>query len=317
MDGIFNINKPSGMTSFGVVARVKRITGERHTGHAGTLDPLATGVLPVCLGQATRVIQYLFAETKTYRAEVELGKSTDTYDITGRVTRTGNASTITLENIENNLSRFRGSIVQVPPMYSAVKFQGKPLYELARAGMEVERKPRTAQIFRLEIRGWQPPVVTLEIDCGRGTYIRCLANDLGEALGCGANMKSLERCRVGPFRIEEALSLPELEETVQKGAVDLNIYPSDYVLQSYNAIVVSHEQMCSLVHGKPVSSVPGSLPPGTEGADRYCRGDLIPGNEMQDRYCRAYTEDGTFVGMLRYEQEQWHPDKIFFKPCCR
>jgi tRNA pseudouridine55 synthase len=302
MDGILNLNKPSGMTSFGVVARVKRITGEKHTGHAGTLDPLATGVLPVCLGQATRVIQYLFAETKTYRAEVELGKSTDTYDITGQVTRTGDASAITRQDIENLLDRFRGTILQVPPMYSALKFKGKPLYELARAGMEVERKSRTAQIFKLEISGWQPPVVTLDVDCGKGTYIRCLAHDLGEALGCGANMKSLVRRRVGSFLIEEALSLPELEEIFQRGAGDLNIYPPDFVLQSYNAIVVSHEQMCSLVHGMPVTPGPGSLRSGTEG---------------ENGYCRAYTQDGTFIGMLRFEQEQWYPDKVFFKPCCR
>jgi len=170
MDGILNLNKPPDMTSFGVVARVKRITGEKHTGHAGTLDPLATGVLPVCLGQATRVIEYLFAETKTYRAEVELGKSTDTYDVTGKTTRTGNASGITQAAVEKALAGFRGNILQTPPMYSAVKHQGKPLYELARSGIEVERKSRTAQVFRLEIIGWQPPVVTLEIDCQGHLY---------------------------------------------------------------------------------------------------------------------------------------------------
>jgi tRNA pseudouridine55 synthase len=306
MDGILNLNKPSGMTSFGVVARVKRITGEKHTGHAGTLDPLATGVLPVCLGQATRVIPYLFAETKTYRAEVELGKSTDTYDISGQVTRTGDAASIQREDVENMLPRFRGNILQVPPMYSALKFKGKPLYELARSGIEVERKTRTVQIFRLEISKWQPPVVTLDIDCGKGTYIRSLAHDLGETLGCGANMQSLVRSRVGPFRIEEALTIQELEEAFQKGAGDLHVYPPDYVLQSFNAIVVSHEQMCSLVHGMPITTGPVSLPHISES---FCR-DFTG-------FCRAYTEDGCFVGMLRYEKEQWYPEKIFFKPCCR
>jgi tRNA pseudouridine55 synthase len=303
MDGILNLNKPAGMTSFGVVARVKRLSGEKHCGHAGTLDPLATGVLPVCLGQATRVIEYLFAETKTYRAEVELGKSTDTYDATGMVTRTADASAVTLTDLEKALAAFRGTILQVPPMYSAVKHQGKPLYELARSGLEVERKSRPAQIFRLEISHWQPPVVTLDIDCGKGTYIRCLANDLGEALGCGANMQSLVRLRVGPFRIEEALTLPELEEAFNKGRGEDQLFPVDHVLLAYNAVVVNHEQQCSLVHGMPVTFTQNPLAGGPE--------------KGMGNLCRAYTQDGSFLGMLKYEKERWLPDKIFLRNCCQ
>ena len=218
MDGILNINKPQEMTSFSVVACVKRICGERHAGHAGTLDPLATGVLPICLGQATRVIEFLFDETKTYRAQVELGITTDTYDSTGKVLRTADPSGVSREMIEKALVKFRGSILQTPPMYSAVKHQGKPLYKLARSGIEVERKSRPTQIHSLEIIDWQPPVVTLDIVCGKGTYIRSLAFDLGEALGCGANMKSLIRLRVGPFNIEDALTLPQLEDVFTRAA---------------------------------------------------------------------------------------------------
>ncbi len=301
MDGILNINKPAGMTSFGVVARVKRLSGEKHTGHAGTLDPLATGVLPVCLGQATRVIEYLFAESKTYRAEVELGKSTDTYDAEGRVTRTADASSITREEIEKALVNFRGEIRQTPPMFSAVKLKGKPLYELARSGIEVERKSRPAQIFSLGITGWQPPLVTLEIDCGKGTYIRSLANDLGEALGCGAYMKSLVRLRVGPFRIEESQTLTELEEAFRVGRGESLLYPPDHVLTAFNAIVVNQEQQCSLIHGMPVEFESGSV--------------NSPGKEAE--FCRAYTADGRFLGMLKYAKGQWLPDKIFLKECCQ
>jgi tRNA pseudouridine55 synthase len=303
MNGIININKPQNKTSFSVVAAVKRITGEKHTGHAGTLDPLATGVLPVCLGQATRVIEYLFDETKTYRSEVELGIATDTYDVTGRVVRTGDTSNIQLETIEEALAAFRGTILQTPPMYSAVKYCGKPLYRLARSGIEVERKSRPAHIYSLEIVDWQPPVVTLEIVCGKGTYIRSLAHDLGERLGCGAQMKSLVRTKVGPFSIEDALALSEVEEAFQMGNGEQCLYPADYVLASFPALVVNKEQQCLLCHGSPIDS---KLDQGTGPSD------IKPG-----QFSRAYTGDGNFLGMVRYEADlRWHPEKIFLKGCC-
>ena len=212
MDGILNINKPPDMTSFGVVAAVKRITRERHTGHAGTLDPLATGVLPVCLGQATRVIQYLFNETKTYRAEVELGVTTDTYDSTGKVLQTRDAAGISREMVEAALSD-SGAISDkhlrctAPSNIRAVRCINWP-------GPASKWKENPA---RRKYSDWKSPigshpVVTLDVVCGKGTYIRSLAHDLGEALGCGANMKSLVRLRVGPFGIEEAVNLVQLEE---------------------------------------------------------------------------------------------------------
>jgi tRNA pseudouridine55 synthase len=299
IDGIININKPQDMTSFGVVAAVKRITGERHTGHAGTLDPLATGVLPVCLGQATRVIEYLFNETKTYRAEVVLGVTTDTYDTTGRVLQTRDASGITHEMVESALAKFRGSILQTPPMYSAVKYKGQPLYKLARSGLEIERQPRPAQVYSLEITGWHPPVVTLEVVCGKGTYIRSLAHDLGETLGCGASMQSLVRLRVGPFSIEDAVTLPRLEEIFREGHGTDCLYPIDFVLTSFDAILVSHEQQCALIHGNPVA-LPGQ--PETPAGSRT----------------RVYTADGRFLGMARFDGENnlWQPEKIFLRHCC-
>ena len=185
MDGILNINKPCGKTSFSMVAMVKRLTGERRVGHAGTLDPIATGVLPICLGQGTRVIEFLVDATKTYRAEIELGVTTDTYDADGRIIQRGDPSGISQDHLEAALASFCGLIRQTPPMYSAVKYQGKPLYKLARAGITVERRSRLAKIHRLELVDWQPPVATIEVVCGKGTYIRSLAYDLGQAWVAG------------------------------------------------------------------------------------------------------------------------------------
>jgi tRNA pseudouridine55 synthase len=305
MDGILNINKNQGLTSFSVVARVKRLIGEKHAGHAGTLDPLATGILPICLGQATRVIEYLFDETKTYRAEVELGLTTDSYDSTGKIVRQADPSGITREMVEAALVKFRGSILQTPPMYSAVKHHGKPLYQLARSGVEVERKSRIAHIFSLEIYAWKPPVVTLDVVCGKGTYIRSLAYDLGEVLGCGASMKNLVRLRVGPFSLEDALTLPQLEEVYRQGNIQKFLYPLDYVLLPFNALVVNTEQQCSLIHGSPIA-----LEPGSESG--------LPGFS-QDSLSRVYTADGSFLGMVKYDSEsgRWQPEKIFFKKCCQ
>jgi tRNA pseudouridine55 synthase len=304
MDGIFNINKPPDMTSFTVVAIVKRISKEKHTGHAGTLDPQATGVLPICLGQATRVIEFLFDETKTYRAEIEFGKTTDTYDSTGKVVKTGDPSRLGREMIESALVAFRGSIMQIPPMYSALKHKGKPLYKLAREGIEIERKSRPTQVDSINIVDWNPPVATVDIVCGKGTYIRCIAHDLGEALGCGAIMKSLIRLRVGPFRIEEALTLPQLEEAFNSGQGQKYLFPIDYVLGDFHAMVVNHTQQCSLIHGAPIS------------IDTV----LAPGFVInQDNLSRVYTEQGSFLGMVRYDAEtqHWKPDKIFLNKCCQ
>jgi tRNA pseudouridine55 synthase len=304
MDGILNVNKPQDLTSFDVVARVKQVTRERHVGHAGTLDPVATGVLPICLGQATRVIEFLFNKTKTYRAHVEFGVTTDTYDSTGKILQKSDTSNITRGMIESALVRFRGSILQTPPMYSAIKHEGKPLYKLARSGIEIERKSRPAQISSLEIIEWQPPIVTLDVVCGKGTYIRSLANDLGQALGCGANMKSLIRLRVGPFYVDDALTLFQLEEAFQQRRGENYLYPLDYALLDFNAVVANQEKQHRLIHGAPIILESGpqyNLPPAA-----------------WDKRSRVYTVNGHFLGMIKYDPESnlWHPEKIFLKKCC-
>jgi len=301
MNGILNINKPRGMTSFGVVARVKHITHERKVGHAGTLDPQATGVLPVCLGHATRVMEFLFDETKVYRAEIQLGITTDTYDSEGKVLLRQDVSGISRETFTSFLLKFRGTIQQTPPMFSALKHRGKPLYELARSGIEVERKSRRVRIDSLEIVEWQPPFVTLGIVCGKGTYIRSLAHDLGESLGCGASLNSLVRLRVGPFSIEEALTLPQLEEAGRLSQLEKYLHPVDYALSNFRAVKVNQEQQNALIHGSLVSL--------------DIESEKLLSNDPSDSFVRAYTEDGRFLGMIKHDAEThlWHPEKIFLK----
>jgi len=284
------------MTSYGVVAAVKRLSRERRVGHAGTLDPAATGVLPVCLGQATRVVEFLALASKTYRADIELGVSTDTYDASGRVTFRGDPSSIDLAKLRSALAQFRGSIHQTPPMFSALKHRGRPLYELARAGVTVERRSRAVTVYRLDLVSWRPPVAVLEVECSKGTYIRSLAHDLGQALGCGAHLKSLVRTRCGIFDINDAVPLLKLEEAFRLGGWESFLYPVDSVLQDFPALVVADAVITDLKNGKMISIAGSEHLSGTP------------------KYARAYSPDGRFLGILSYIPDWglWHPEKVFF-----
>lgn len=293
MDGILNINKPPGITSFGIVSRIKRLSGERHAGHAGTLDPDATGVLPLCLGRGTRIVEFLMDTTKTYRAEVELGIATDTYDASGQITRCSDSSKIDRAMVESVLNAFRGNIRQMPPMFSAVKHRGQPLYKLARAGIEVELKSRPVTIHRLELTDWQLPVATLEVECSKGTYIRSLAHDMGKSLGCGAHLKSLVRTRCGIFGIEDAVSMPQLEEAFEYGYWEQYIHPIDSVLQHFGAIIVDDDGEKAIKNGSPLPV-------------KYSNGGT------RQQYCRAYSQDGSFLAILRHDPDKgtWQPRKV-------
>ncbi len=209
------VDKPAGWTSFDVVARVRRLTGIRKVGHAGTLDPFATGVLLLLLGKMTRRQDHLMAGEKEYRLRALLGRTTDSHDITGRLTGSSTLGGIDRSQIETALLHFRGSIEQVPPMFSAIKIDGKRLYKLARQGRQVQRTPRQVEISRLELTGWQDSRLELEVTCSKGTYIRSLIRDLGRSLGCGALVETLQRTRVGEYRLEEALTLNELEQRLK------------------------------------------------------------------------------------------------------
>jgi tRNA pseudouridine55 synthase len=274
-----------------VVALVRRLTGEKRVGHAGTLDPMASGVLPVCIGQATRLVEYLIDTTKTYRAEIELGITTDTYDAEGKVTQQADASGIIRQQVEIALGTFLGEITQTPPAFSAVKYHGKPSYLLARAGIAVVPKKRLARINRIEVIDWQPPVVTVEIDCGKGTYIRSLANDLGQMLGCGAYLRNLVRLRCGIFDIADSVTLDGLEEAFRIGFWQDLLYPMDSVLTRLLAVVIGEENERAICNGKAVS---------LEGCS--------PGYLY-----RAYNQCGNLLAVLRFDTERglWQPEKVF------
>ena len=307
MDGLLNIDKPLGNTSFSIVAMVKRLSGERRVGHAGTLDPAATGVLPICLGRGTRIVEYLMGTTKTYRAQIEFGVATDTYDASGEITQRGDPSGISQEQLESALASFHGLIQQIPPMYSAVKHRGQPLYKLARAGITIERRSRPTKIYKLELIGWQPPVATVEVECGKGTYIRSLAHDLGQSLGCGANLKSLIRLKYGIFDIDNAVSIPVLEDAFHHGHWHQFVYPIDIALSHLRAIVVNNTVEDIIRKG-------GSFViPEHDTGSTQCLPQQYPEASSTETHCRAYTIDGNFLGVMRLDTEkgQWQSYKVF------
>lgn len=256
MDGIFVIDKPQGMTSHDVVACARRIirnpqsaTRDR-VGHAGTLDPMATGVLPVVVGAATRLVEYLSGADKEYRAVVMLGATSDTYDREGTITPTPDFVMPDLPAIESAISAFRGTIEQIPPMYSALKVGGKKLYELARQGVEIERKARQVTISKLEIEAYTPPVLQIFVECSKGTYIRSLAYDLGAALGTGAYLGGLVRTRVGSFTLDGAITLEGLEEAFGAGTWQESLRPPESILSGWPVYNVDEAQEQAVLHGK-------------------------------------------------------------------
>lgn len=295
LSGILNIDKPSGMTSHDVVDAVRRVAGQRKVGHAGTLDPMATGVLLVCLGQATRVSEYLMAGRKRYRATITLGMTTNTYDADGEIIDSGGKADFGRGEVEAALSQFVGCIEQVPPMYSAVKQDGQPLYRLARQGKTVERKPRTVEIDAVELLDWSPPSLLVEVACSPGTYLRSLAHDLGQQLGSGAYLAALVRLSSGHFTLEEAVSLPRLEEAFQHGQEDRYLLPLDEAFLDWPAVIVGEEDARRLVHGQAIQGEP-------------------PARELDPLLLyRAYSLDGDFLAILAHHDVsgQWHPKKVF------
>jgi tRNA pseudouridine55 synthase len=213
MHGVLVVDKPKGITSFDVVREVRRALGEKKVGHTGTLDPMATGVLPVCVGDATKISQFILEATKAYDATVKLGAVTDTLDAEGKILETRPVPAITRELLESALQKFRGTIMQVPPMYSAIKVGGKRLYELARAGEEIERQPREVTVYDLQLRDFSADEVKLSVRSSKGFFVRSLAADIGEALGCGAHLNALRRTQSGPFVLAQSIPLAEVTKT--------------------------------------------------------------------------------------------------------
>ena len=295
MDGILNIDKPYGITSMELVRTIKRASGLKRVGHGGTLDPIATGVVVVCLGQATRMMEYIVDGTKEYEAVIELGATTDTYDAMGQVTDRRDYASVALADVGRALDSFRGVIDQVPPMYSALKKQGKRLYQLARAGIEVERQPRRVEVYSVELVEWSPPLVTARVSCGRGFYVRSLAYDLGALLGCGGHLKSLVRLRSGIFELSDSIRLSDAALMFEEDSWRDAMYAPDSVLHEMGAAIVGKRLEEMIRHGQ---SLPANI--------------RLPLGESQSR-CRAYDVDGGFVGTLVFDAStgQWRPDKVF------
>ncbi len=250
VSGVLVVDKVPGWTSHDVVARVRRITGERRAGHAGTLDPAATGVLVVCVGMATRIVEYLGELGKSYRATIRFGVETDTWDAEGQVVSTTDPGPLTRTALEPLLSRFVGEIDQMPPMYSALKRNGTPLYQLARQGKTVDRTPRRVTIYRLTVLRWASPDLEVEVECSKGTYVRALAHDLGEATGTGAHLAALRRTGIGHFTLDQALTLDEL--AVDDAWRQALVSPAA-ALRHLPSAILKDEQVAELSFGRAIA----------------------------------------------------------------
>lgn len=294
-DGIINVYKEKGYTSFDVVARMRGILGQKKVGHTGTLDPAAEGVLPVCAGKGTKLCDMLTDHDKTYRAVLLLGTETDTQDTTGTVLAEKPVDHLTEEAVREAIYSFVGDYDQVPPMYSALKVNGKKLYELAREGKTVERKARPVTIHEIRIDAVMLPEVTMTVSCSKGTYIRTLCNDIGEKLGVGGCMKELLRTRVGRFAIGDSLTLGELQKLKDEGRLSEAVLPLESVFADYPGIRAAEPETDRLVrNGNPFRMKTAGKP---------SNGDAR----------RVYAMDGTFIGIYEYSEEKrmFYPRKIF------
>ncbi len=280
MDGVININKPLGITSHDVVYRLRKILSMKKIGHTGTLDPDATGVLPMCIGRGTKISEFLMADEKQYIAEITFGIVTDTQDISGEVLSRADVN-FTREEFETVIGEFIGEIRQIPPMYSAIKIDGKKLYELAREGKVVEREARTITVSGIEILDFCGDKARLKVDCSKGTYIRTLCHDIGQKLGCGACMSALTRTRSGSFFIENSFTLQEVEEKVASGDFGFMISIEE-VFSDYEKIILAENNAKKIRNGIKTST---TLPDGV-----YCR----IYDEKKNFLCIAMSENGYF-----------------------
>ncbi len=294
-NGIINIYKEKGFTSHDVVAKMRGICKQKKIGHTGTLDPDAEGVLPVCLGSGTKLCDMLTDKDKEYVAELLLGVETDTQDISGRVLRECEP-VMDEEAVREAVLSFQGDYMQVPPMYSALKVNGRKLYELARAGREVERQARPVNIHEIEILKMQLPVVKIRVTCSKGTYIRTLCADIGARLGCGGTMQSLLRTRVGIFRVEDAITLAELENIRDTVGIETKVYAVDSVFAEFPVLHVAQEHCRLLDNGNAF----------------YANQTLEKKKYPQNEWVRVYGNN-RFYGIYAYEQEKhrYKPIKMF------
>ncbi|WP_221387822.1 tRNA pseudouridine(55) synthase TruB [Clostridium perfringens] len=293
MNGVINIYKNTGMTSFDVVAIVRRVAKMKKVGHTGTLDPAASGVLPVCLGKATKIIDYIMENKKVYRVNLKLGMVTDTYDLEGEVLREEDASHITKDEILNCINSFVGTIDQVPPMYSALKQNGVRLYELARQGIEVHREARKITIYSIEnIKIESNDNIQMDVCCSKGTYIRSLCYDIGEKLNVGATMTALERIQNGPFTKEEAINIEDLtEELLEKHIISI-----EKALDSFEKITVNEK------FGKLLRN-------GVKVFDNRMYSEEVEFNKLY----RVYEDNGVFLGLGKRDEKGFKLEKLLIE----
>ena len=296
--GIINVYKEKGFTSHDVVAKLRGIAGQKKIGHTGTLDPDAVGVLPVCLGKATKLCDLLTDKDKTYETVLLLGKTTDTQDITGKILEEKSTEALQEDMVRRVIEGFIGDYEQIPPMYSALKVNGKKLYELAREGKVIERKARPVKILNIRILKMDLPRVRMEISCSKGTYIRTLCHDIGEKLGCGGCMESLIRTQVSAFKIEDAKTLDEIEELKQEGKLEEILIPVDEMFPSYPKIMVKESWKAFAKNGNPLEL------------------KMLMDDNGQDTECRVllYDEAGKFIAIYQWKEKEkkYHIVKMFF-----
>lgn len=295
IDGFINIYKEQGFTSFDVVAKLRGILKQKKIGHTGTLDPMAEGVLLVCLGSATKMCDLLTEKNKTYTCTMLLGKTSDTEDVTGVVTDVTDVYPDE-KTVRSAVMSFVGDYMQIPPMYSAIKVNGKKLYELARAGQVIEREPRPVTIHSINIQSVELPRVTFDVSCSKGTYIRSLCRDIGEKLGCGAVMEKLVRTEVKGFTIEESLTLDAVEKARDDGTLMQHVLTTDKLMPDIPELHISAKGAKLLANGNKLS------------ADSFVENQIY-----MDTYVKVYDENGRFVALYEYsdEKRQYVPFKMF------
>ena len=301
MRGFLNIDKPQGITSFDVVRQIRRAAHMKRVGHAGTLDPLATGVLPVAVGDATRLVDELVGARKRYRAEILLGRETDTYDTEGEVTEERDASGVTEADVRGALGAFVGAIMQTPPAYSAIKRGGEPAYKAARRGDPLTLEARPVVVYDLDVialvREGAVARLTLDVRCGQGFYVRSLAHDLGAALGTGGTIDALRRLQVGPFLAEEAIPLDQAVARLESGDLAGLVLAPDAVVLHLPSVSMSEDEVARVRNGL------------SQSLDGLVAAELLATAPQ----VRCYGPTGEFVGMLRPKGAEglWHPFRVF------
>jgi tRNA pseudouridine55 synthase len=286
LHGFLNIDKPAGLTSHDIVASLRRLAGQKRIGHGGTLDPAATGVLPVALGEATRLLDYLVEGRKRYAAAIVLGVVTTTDDAEGEVVKQQPVPVLHEADIAAVLRTFTGAIRQVPPMYSAIQVGGRRLYDLARQGVQLELAPRQVEIDAIQLLAWQPPLLAVDVVCGKGTYIRALARDLGEQLGCGGHLQSLRRTAVGSLCLDTAVSLDALLDA--PASLAAHLLPPDVAIAHLPRIDLDEVAAERIRHGLAIETSSPAV-------------DVV----------RAHAPDGRLLALLRYDNGVWRPSKVF------